>query len=69
MPADSKATFVRALTRINLRLAAKAFEAIDENRAQRPEKISHNVWTTEVIEEKLAGDRPGGLKGSGSTHA
>jgi hypothetical protein len=69
MLADSKATFVRALTRVNLRLAAKAFEAIDECRGQWLGNITHNIWTAESIEEKLAGDRAGGLKGSVSDHA
>lgn len=69
MLADSKTTSVRALDRINLRLAAETFEAIDASRQARPGTISRNTWITEAIEEKLARDRPTGLKENGSDHA
>lgn len=51
---DSKPTNVRSLDRINLRLSADTFEAIDAARAARPGAISRNTWITEAIEEKLA---------------
>lgn len=39
--------------RINLRLPAEVFAAIDEARADRPGNISRNTWITEAVQEKL----------------
>ena len=50
----SKPTTVRELDRINLRLSAEAFAAIDVARANRLGNISRNTWITEAIAEKLA---------------
>ena len=69
MLADSKTASVRTLDRINLRLAAETFEAIDASRQSRPGNISRNTWISEAIEEKLTRDRAAGLKGDGSDHA
>lgn len=69
MLADSKTASVRTLDRINLRLAAETFDAIDASRQARPGNISRNTWISEAIEEKLASDRAVGLKESGSDHA
>ena len=69
MLADSKSATVRALDRINLRLAGETFEAIDASRQARPGNISRNTWITEAIEERLTRDRVVGLKGNGSDHA
>ena len=54
MLADSKSDSVRSLDRINLRLPAETFDAIDASRAARAGNISSNTWITEAIEEKLA---------------
>jgi hypothetical protein len=54
---DSKSAIIRSLDRINLRLPAETFEAIDATRAGRPGNISRNTWITEAVEEKLARDR------------
>ena len=54
---DSKSAMIRSLDRINLRLPAETFEAIDAARAGRPGNISRNTWITEAVEEKLARDR------------
>jgi hypothetical protein len=51
---DSKTATIRSLDRINLRLPAETFEAIDAARAGRPGNISRNTWITEAVEEKLA---------------
>jgi hypothetical protein len=49
-----KSTTVRELDRINLRLSAGTFAAIDAVRADRPGNISRNTWITEAVAEKLA---------------
>jgi hypothetical protein len=54
---DSRTTTIRSLDRINLRLPAETFDAIDAARAGRPGNISRNTWITEAVEEKLARDR------------
>jgi hypothetical protein len=54
---DSKTAAIRSLDRINLRLPAETFEAIDAARTDRPGNISRNTWITEAVEEKLARDR------------
>jgi len=54
MSDDSKGSAVRGLDRINLRLPAETFAAIDGARAGRPGAVSRNTWITEAIEEKLA---------------
>jgi hypothetical protein len=70
MIADSKTATVRTLDRINLRLSAEAFEAIDALRSARPGNISRNTWITEAIEEKLARDRAAsGQDKGGADHA
>lgn len=50
----SKPATVRDLDRINLRLSADTFAAIDSRRADRPGNVSRNTWITEAIAEKLA---------------
>lgn len=45
---------VADLDRINLRLSAETFGAIDAARAVRPGRVSRNTWIAEAIEEKLA---------------
>ena len=57
MIADSKSASVRSLDRINLRLPAEMFEAIDGSRLARPGAVSRTTWITEAIEEKLARER------------
>ncbi|MBI1196389.1 MAG: hypothetical protein GC203_00845 [Phenylobacterium sp.] len=69
MLADSKTATVRSLDRINLRLPAETFEAIDAARATRPGAVSRNTWITEAIEEKLARDRLRRTQGEGGEHA
>ncbi len=69
MLADSKTASIRTLDRINLRLPAETFEAIDASREGRPGNISRNTWITEAIQERLARDRAAGLKEGGSDHA
>jgi len=54
MSTDSKGSAMRGLDRINLRLPAETFEAIDAARADRPGAVSRNTWITEAIAEKLA---------------
>lgn len=43
-----------SLDRINLRLSAETFAAIDRARAARSGHVSRNTWLTEAVEEKLA---------------
>lgn len=69
MLADSKIDTVRSLDRINLRLPAETFDAIDAARAARPGSVSRNTWITEAIEEKLARDRLRRTQGEGGEHA
>lgn len=45
---------VRALDRINLRLSAETFHAIDRSRGKRAGNVSRNTWIAEAIEEKFA---------------
>lgn len=52
--ADSSSPNVRELDRINLRLSADTFSAIDRARAARPGHVSRNTWVTEAVQEKLA---------------
>lgn len=54
MTQPSRITTVRHLDRINLRLSADAFAAIDSARGNRPGNVSRNTWITEAIAEKLA---------------
>lgn len=56
MTQASKSATVRPLDRINLRLPAETFAAVDGARADRPGNVSRNTWITEAIEEKLARD-------------
>lgn len=62
---DSKTATVRTLDRINLRLSAETFEAIDAARVTRSGNISRNTWITEAVEEKLARDRAASGQGKG----
>ena len=57
MIGDSKPSSVRPLDRINLRLPAETFEAIDASRLARVGNVSRNTWITEAVEEKLARER------------
>ncbi|HXQ11087.1 MAG TPA: hypothetical protein VN805_08865 [Caulobacteraceae bacterium] len=57
MASDSKSTIVAPLDRINLRLPADTFDAIDACRAQRTGVVSRNTWITEAVEKKLARER------------
>jgi hypothetical protein len=57
MVSDSKVTTVRSLDRINLRMPAETFDAIDACRARRTGVVSRNTWITEAIEEKLTRER------------
>lgn len=65
MNSDSKTACIRSLDRINLRLPAETFEAIDNCRSERPGAISRNTWITEAVEEKLARDRAESTQGEG----
>jgi hypothetical protein len=40
--------------RINHRLPAEVFGAIDSSRAARAGHVSRNTWLTEAVQEKLA---------------
>jgi hypothetical protein len=51
---DAPHANVASLDRINLRLSADTFDAIDFARASRPGRVSRNTWIAEAIEEKLA---------------
>ena len=62
---DSKMPIVHTLDRINLRLSAETFEAIDAARSTRSGNISRNTWITEAVEEKLARDRLASGQGKG----
>jgi hypothetical protein len=42
------------LDRINLRLSAETFAAIDRARTARSGHVSRNTWLTEAVEVKLA---------------
>lgn len=42
------------LDRINLRLPAEMFAAIDDARMARAGHVSRNTWLTEAVQEKLA---------------
>ncbi|MFB9342351.1 hypothetical protein ACFFTN_10505 [Aminobacter aganoensis] len=42
------------MDRINLRLSAETFRAVDEARGRRAGNVSRNTWIAEAIEEKLA---------------
>lgn len=65
MISDSKTASVRTLDRINLRLPAETFEAIDAARSGRPGMVSRNTWITEAIQEKLTRERADGGLGEG----
>jgi hypothetical protein len=52
--ADSKPDTVRPLDRVNLRLEAETFAAIDDACAVRPGNVSRNTWIAEAVQEKLA---------------
>ena len=53
---ESPPSPVLALDRINLRLPAATFGAIDHARSARPGSVSRNTWISEAIEEKLVRD-------------
>ena len=65
MNSDSKTASIRTLDRINLRLPAETFEAIDTCRGNRPGTVSRNTWITEAVEEKLAQERAEMIQGEG----
>jgi hypothetical protein len=65
MNSDSKTASIRTLDRINLRLPAETFEAIDNCRGERPGAVSRNTWITEAVEEKLARDLAEATQGEG----
>jgi predicted HicB family RNase H-like nuclease len=52
-----KSRATQPLDRINLRVPAKVFQAIDAYRARRPGTVSRNTWITEAIQEKLLRER------------
>ena len=54
MASDSKSDTLRAIDRINLRLAPETFAAIDEACALRPGNVSRNTWIAEAVQERLA---------------
>jgi len=54
MVPDSQPDTVRSLDRINLRLAAETFAAIDDACEARPGNVSRNTWIAEAVQEKLA---------------
>lgn len=54
MSESAKFSEVHTLDRINLRLSADRFRAIDAARGKRAGKVSRNTWIAEAIEEKLA---------------
>ena len=54
---DSQSATVRTVDRINVRLPAEVFEAMDAARGARPGHISRNTWMTDAIEEKLTRER------------
>jgi hypothetical protein len=62
MSSPAKASAIRELDRINLRLSSETFEAIDHSRNARPGRLSRNTWIAEAIEEKLL--RDGGATGA-----
>lgn len=51
---ESSESSVSAMDRINLRLPAETFRAIDEKREGRAGRVSRNTWIAEAIKEKLA---------------
>ena len=53
MESDSKTATFRSLDRVNLRLAAEAFAAIDAACDARPGNVSRNTWIAEAVQEKL----------------
>lgn len=53
MDTAAKSNAPRSLDRINLRLLAEVFEAIDSARGRRPGNVSRNTWITEAVQEKL----------------
>jgi predicted HicB family RNase H-like nuclease len=50
---NSKSGNVRDSNRINLRLSAELFAALDTARTVRPGNVSRNTWITEAIVERL----------------
>lgn len=48
-----KSATPRPLDRLNLRLSAEMFQAIDDARSRRPGNVSRNSWIAEAIQEKL----------------
>lgn len=57
------------IDRINLRLPAQTFSAIDQARGARPGHVSRNTWLTEAVEEKLARDATNVAQPQGLRHA
>jgi hypothetical protein len=54
MSESAKFSGIRILDRINLRLSADTFHAIDAARSKRAGRVSRNTWIAVAIEEKLA---------------
>ena len=50
---QNSTSHVADLDRINLRLSAATFAAIDAARGARPGNVSRNTWIAEAIEERL----------------
>lgn len=65
---DSPSETVRGLDRINLRLSAGTFAAIDRARGARAGHISRNTWLTEAVEEKLAREAANPSQALGRQH-
>lgn len=62
----ARTTTPRPLDRINLRLPANVFQAIDNARARRAGHVSRNTWITEAIQEKLLRESVGNDQQPGS---
>lgn len=56
------------IDRINLRLPAETFAAIDQSRSTRPGHVSRNTWLTEAVAEKLAREDAGAVQARDRQH-
>ena len=57
MQRDSTTSTVKLTDRVNLRLPADVFAAIDASCAARAGRVSRNTWVAEAVREKLSRDR------------
>ncbi|OWR21116.1 hypothetical protein CD944_05345 [Brevundimonas diminuta] len=57
MQRDSTTSTVKPTDRVNLRLPADVFAAIDASCAARAGRVSRNTWVAEAVREKLTRDR------------